>query len=232
MPGAIGLGIVLFAMAVLVANEGEQPIAGLTPDEFASVAALGALGLLVASLIVSEFRGRWLNGVRAIVLWTMIFVALVGLYSYRIELGAVAGRVAGELMPGQTTESSAGEVSVSRRLDGSFVVNGRVNDREARFIFDTGASTVVLTNESAKVLGLDPAKLTFVVPVSTANGMTLAAPVSLERVAIGSIQEQRVRALVAKPGVLHENLLGMTFLERLASYEVRNNRLILRGKGV
>jgi aspartyl protease family protein len=55
--------------------------------------------------------------------------------------------------------------------------------------------------------------------------------VTLDRVAIGSIREQRVRALVAKPGVLHENLLGMTFLERLASYEVRNNRLILRGKG-
>ena len=231
MPGAVALGIVLFAMAVLVANQGEQPIAGLSPDEFASVASLGALGLLVASLIVSEFRGRWLNGVRAVVLWTMMFAALVGLYSYRVELGAVAGRVAGELVPGQTTESTAGEVSVSRRLDGSFVVNGRVNDRDARFIFDTGASTVVITNESARSLGLDPAKLTYMVPVSTANGMTLAAPVTLDRVAIGSIRELRVRALVAKPGVLHENLLGMTFLERLASYEVRNNRLILRGKG-
>jgi aspartyl protease family protein len=30
--------------------------------------------------------------------------------------------------------------------------------------------------------------------------------------------------------VLHANLLGMTFLERLGSYEVRGNRLILRTK--
>jgi len=36
---------------------------------------------------------------------------------------------------------------------------------------------------------------------------------------------------VTKPGVLRENLLGMSFLERLASYEVRQNRLILRGRG-
>ena len=229
MPGAVGLGIILFAMAALVASEGGEPIMGLSPDEFASVAAFGALSLLIASLIVSEFRGRWVDGVRSLVVWTMMFVAVVGLYSYRTELGAVVGRVAGEFMPGQTTESTPGEVVVSRRMDGSFVVNGQVNEKPARFIFDTGASTVVLTSESAKAFGLDPSKLNFVMPVATANGRTFAAPVVLDRVAVGSIVQQRVRALVTKPGVLHENLLGMTFLERLASYEVRSNRLFLRG---
>lgn len=231
MPGAIGLGIVLFAMAVLVANEGSEPILGLAPEEFASLAALGALALLVASLIVSEFRGRWLNGLRALVVWTVMFFSVIGLYNYRAELGAVVERVAGELMPGQTADSTAGEVVVSRRLDGTFIVNAQVNDQPGRFIFDTGASTVVLTNESAKKFGLDPAKLTFIVPVATANGRTLAAPVVLDRVAVGSIRQDRVRALVTKPGILHENLLGMTFLERLASYEVRSNRLFLRGRG-
>jgi aspartyl protease family protein len=61
--------------------------------------------------------------------------------------------------------------------------------------------------------------------------MTLAAPVTIERLTVGSIREQRVRALVTRPGVLRENLLGMTFLERLSSYEVRQNRLFLRGRG-
>ena len=64
MPGAIGLGIVLFAMAILVANWGEAPILGLTPHQFASVAALSAMALLIASVVMSEFRGRWINGVR------------------------------------------------------------------------------------------------------------------------------------------------------------------------
>jgi aspartyl protease family protein len=59
----------------------------------------------------------------------------------------------------------------------------------------------------------------------------VAAPVTLDRLTVGSITEQRVRALITRPGLLRENLLGMTFLERLASYEVRNNRLILRGRG-
>jgi aspartyl protease family protein len=59
----------------------------------------------------------------------------------------------------------------------------------------------------------------------------MAAPITLDRLAVGPIAAERVRALVTRPGLLRENLLGMTFLERLASYEVRNNRLILRGRG-
>jgi aspartyl protease family protein len=54
--------------------------------------------------------------------------------------------------------------------------------------------------------------------------------VTLDMLRVGSIAERRVRALVARPGALRENLLGMTFLERLTSYEVRGNRLILRGR--
>jgi aspartyl protease family protein len=231
MPGAVGLGIVLLAMAVLVVNQADAPIFGLAPGEFALVAALGAMALLVASLIVAEFRGRWVNGLRAMALWSVMLVGLVGFYSYRTELQQVAGRIAGELMPGETTVTPGGEVVVTRRMDGSFVVNGRVNDRDLRFIFDTGASTVVLTNETAKAIGLARSNLIFMTPVSTANGITMAAQVTIERLAVGSIDERRVRALVTKAGVLRENLLGMSFLERLASYEVRQNRLILRGRG-
>jgi aspartyl protease family protein len=99
MPDAVGLVIVLLAMALLVANQREEAILGLAPDQFASVAALSALALLVASIVVSEFRGRWIDGVRALFLWSLMIVGLVGLYSYRGELQAVASRVAGELMP-------------------------------------------------------------------------------------------------------------------------------------
>jgi aspartyl protease family protein len=121
-----------------------------------------------------------------------------------------------------------GEVSITRRGSGSFIVPGRVNDRDTRFIFDTGASTVVLTHRAAEAIGLKPDKLVYRVPVGTANGQALAAPVTLERMSVGPITLHRVPALVARPGMLAENLLGMTFLERLASYEVRGNRLVLR----
>jgi aspartyl protease family protein len=60
--------------------------------------------------------------------------------------------------------------------------------------------------------------------------MALAAPVVIGELSVGPITERNVRALIARAGVLHANLLGMSFLERLGSYEVRGNRLILRAK--
>lgn len=226
-----GLALVLLGIAALVFFHGQGDIAGLPPDQFASLVALGALVLMIAGWVVQEFRGHWMRGLQAILFWAALTVGLAGLYSYRGELHEVASRLIGDIAPGEPVVGGGGEVSIVRRMNGTFVIAGRTNERDLRFIFDTGASTVVLTAESAKAIGFDPAALSYVVPVATANGRTLAAPVTLETLTVGSITERRVRALVARPGVLSENLLGMTFLERLASYEVRGNRLILRGRG-
>ena len=66
--------------------------------------------------------------------------------------------------------------------------------------------------------------------VTAANGATLAAETRLDTIAVGPIAMHNVRALVAKPGSLEESLLGMTFLERLKSYTVERNRLILTAR--
>jgi aspartyl protease family protein len=217
-------------MALLVFLNGQGELGGLPADQFASLLALGALALLAANWVIEDFRGHWTKGVQALVFWAALLLGAAGLYSYRGELQEVASRIVSDMGPAEPAIGSGGEVSVARRLDGTFVIAGRANDRDLRFIFDTGASMVVLTTESAQAIGLAPGALNYVVPVSTANGRTLAAPVTLDTVQVGSITERRVRALVARPGVLRENLLGMTFLERLASYEVRGNRLVLRGR--
>ena len=47
-------------------------------------------------------------------------------------------------------------------------------------IFDTGASSVVLTQEAAKAAGLPLEVLSYSVTVETANGRTRAAPVTLQ----------------------------------------------------
>jgi aspartyl protease family protein len=231
MSGAVGLALILLGAAVLVFFHGDGVIAGLQADEFASLIALAALLLLVSGGIVQEFRGQWMRGVQAILFWIVLGAGLVGAYSYRWEIREGATRVISDLAPGEPAVGSGGEVSIARRMDGTFVISGRANGRDLRFIFDTGASTVVLSAESAQALGLSAAGLAYTVPVATANGRTMAAPVTLDSVSIGSITERRIRALVARPGALRDNLLGMTFLERLASYEVRSNRLILRGRG-
>jgi aspartyl protease family protein len=52
----------------------------------------------------------------------------------------------------------------------------------------------------------------------------------LDRLAIGSIVERQVPALIAQPGQLKTSLLGMSFLNRLQGWEVRGGRLLMRGK--
>jgi aspartyl protease family protein len=231
MPGAIGFGLILVAMAALVFTYGESDILGMTPDQFARVTALSALLLLLTGSVFGQYRGRLGDAFRAMVLWVVILLGLVAVYSYRFEVEAVVNRVIGEFSPGRTIVGEPGEVSVTRGRDNSFVVSGEVNGEPMQFIFDTGANVVVITADSAQRLGYGMSDLRFVVPVMTANGQTLAAPITLERVTIGDISEPRVRALVARPGALSHNLLGMSFLDRLTSYEVRGNELILRSNG-
>lgn len=231
MRGAVALAIVVAVGAVLVLTRGEATIGGMSPDQLASLAWLSAVGIVVFGWVVGHFLGRWDAALGALAFWLAMAFGLVALYSYRFELHAVVDRVMGELTPGTTVTSSGGEVSIMRRGDGEFVVAGRVNGRDSRFVFDTGASTVVLTAETARQAGIDPARLTYSEVVSTANGRAFAASVMLDSLAIGGIVETRVLALVAKPGTLWQNLLGMSFLDRLASYEVRGNRLLLRGRG-
>ena len=87
--------------------------------------------------------------------------------------------------------------------------------RRISTVLDTGASAVVLTQEAAKAAGLPLEVLSYTVNVETANGRTRAAPVTLDRLAVGPIVERAVPALVAQPGQLKPSLLGMSFLNRL-----------------
>ena len=123
-----------------------------------------------------------------------------------------------------------GEVIVNRRLSGEFAIAGRVNGARATLLFDTGASAVVLTAADARRAGIPAAGLSFDVPVATANGSAMAAEVRIDRIAVGPIVMRNVPALVARPGALDESLLGMSFLERLKSYTVERDRLVIVAK--
>ncbi|MGP9819767.1 retropepsin-like aspartic protease family protein [Salinarimonas sp. NSM] len=231
MPGAIGLALLAFGLAALVWTHGERAILGLPPEEFARLTALTALVLLISGSLFSRYRGRFAAFVGHLVSWVVIFIGLIVLYTHRVELEAVALRVMAELRPGAAVTIAPGEVSVRRGFDGAFVVRGTANDTALDFIFDTGANVVVLTADTAARLGYGADDLAYRVPVLTANGRTMAAPIVLDTLAVGDIVETGVRALVAQPDALPGNLLGMSFLDRLESYEVRRDELVLRGRG-
>jgi aspartyl protease family protein len=121
----------------------------------------------------------------------------------------------------------AREVRLKADARGHFVLDASVNERSATFMADTGATLVALTYEDAERLGLAPRSLDFSARVQTANGMARVAPVTLDRVRVDDIIVRDVPAMVAERGALGTNLLGMSFLGRLKSFQMQGNELVL-----
>jgi aspartyl protease family protein len=120
-------------------------------------------------------------------------------------------------------------VQISRGQGGEFALQAKINGVAAPMVIDTGATSVVLTYETAKAAGLPLEVVEYDVDLETASGHTKAARLTLDRLAIGKLVERSVPALVVPHGQMKTNLLGMSFLDRLESWEVRPDSLMLRG---
>jgi aspartyl protease family protein len=120
-------------------------------------------------------------------------------------------------------------VQIARTQSGEFALKAKINGVRAPMVIDTGASSVVLTWETAKAAGLPLELLEYDVDVETAGGHTKAARLTLDRLAIGKLVERSVPALVVPQGQMKTNLLGMSFLDRLESWEVHPDKLMLHG---
>jgi aspartyl protease family protein len=218
----------LIALLILIARHGEGTIGPLSSGQFGSLAYKIALLVFVGATVLIIFRERFAQALTAALLWVVLALILVIGYSYRFELRNVADRVIAELIPGHPI-SHGRTVEVARAFNGDFEVTAEINGARVGMVLDTGASSVVLTRDDAKAAGLPLEMLVYSANIDTANGRTRAAPVTLDRIAIGGLVERSVAALVAQPGQLKTSLLGMSFLNRLQSWEVRGDRLLLHG---
>ncbi|ADH88198.1 putative transmembrane signal peptide protein [Ancylobacter novellus DSM 506] len=224
---AAGVGLIFWASAY-------GNVGGLGAGEIAQMVFYSSILLVVGAGLFASFTGRLGEALRAALLWLVIFAVLGVGYTYRYELHAVAYRVLAELAPGYAvplSQSGGPAVEVARARDGDFNVRVEINGNRIPMLVDTGASSVVLTPEDAVAVGLPIEFLRYDIPIDTANGRGKAAAVVLDRVSIaGSIEERDVPALIASPGTLKHSLLGMSFLSRLASFEIRGEKLVMRAK--
>ena len=223
------LAIALVALLFIYLEQNEITVAGLGGLDLSSLTV--KLVILVAAGVVALalFRERFSQALKSVLIWIVIALALAVGYTYRFEAREIADRVMAEFVPGHAATVRGGRtVEVSRGQGGNFVITTQVNGARLPMIFDTGASSVVLTHAAAKAAGLPLEVLNYSVPVDTANGRTRAAPVTLQSIAVGGIVEREVSALIAQPGQLRTSLLGMSFLNRLQGWEVRGDRLVLR----
>lgn len=120
-------------------------------------------------------------------------------------------------------------VEIARSDKGEFTLRAKINGVSTPMVIDTGATSVVLTYETAKAAGLPLELLDYSVDVETAGGRVRAARLTLDRLSVGKLVERSVPALVVPRGQMKSNLLGMSFLNRLESWEVRPDKLMLRG---
>ena len=222
----IGLAV---ALVFLIMRHDQGTIAGLAEEDFGSLAYKLVLLVVAGSMVLVFFRHRFVQAVTAALLWVTIGLGLVVVYTYRAELHAVADRVLGEFIPGRPV-SYGRTVEIVRGHAGEFQVATQVNGTRVPMVLDTGASAVVLTQDAAKAAGLPLEMLAYTVNIDTANGRTHAAAVTLDRLGVGTIVERAVPALIAQPGQLKTSLLGMSFLNRLESYSVTSEKVILRAR--
>ena len=230
----LALGLLIVSGLILVLYHDQGSIAGIDSSNFAGLMASIALLIWLGSGLLGDYSGRFGKAAKDFITWTGIALILVTVYTFRIELMEGSERVLQQLMPAGTNISLSpytnerATVRIRKKNDGHFVVNTLTNNRPVTMLLDTGASAVVLSARDAAAIGVNTKALRYVIPVNTANGKTLAARVTITSLAIGPIKIPRIDALVAREGDLNESLLGMSFLNRLRSYEVSGDFLVLR----
>ena len=228
------LGLLLWVALLLVVGGGIWALfvsfpGRMSPREYDYLYVVGLVAMLamVSSGLIFVRRINLGEVIRNISIWTGLAVVLLLGFTYRSELTGIYYRVIGELVPGQAIILEGNTIILSASSDGHFYANGKANGKKLRFMIDTGASDVVLSPVDASRIGIDVEKLQFTKTYQTANGIGLGAPYRLNSLAIGSLGYAKVAVSVNKSDMV-TSLLGMSFLERLQSFEFRGSKLYLR----
>jgi len=108
---------------------------------------------------------------------------------------------------------------------GHFSLTAAINGSPVRLVVDTGASLVALTPDDARAAGIARSELVFDQITQTANGRVRFASVILREIRIEQLSIDNVPAAVIEN--LDQSLLGMSFLKRLKSFEVREGTLTI-----
>lgn len=116
--------------------------------------------------------------------------------------------------------------SLRKEGDGHYWASARVNGVAVKFLVDTGATLVALNKRDARRIGIDLDNLQRNLDVRTAAGRVKAASAVIETMGIDGVEVKNVSAVVMEDG-LEYSLLGMSFLNRLDSWVVTPNAIII-----
>jgi aspartyl protease family protein len=185
--------------------------------------------ILALVLVVSALASRRmsLRGTLGMILaWAAIFAVVLGLFSFRREIGLVMGRMLTELTGAPRQSVSGGAIRVAASQDGHYWLDGTVDGKPARFLIDSGATVTALSESTAAAAGLDidRQRIAF---VDTANGQATASHATVRELRVGAIHASDLPVLVS-PAFGEVNVLGMNFLSQLRSWRVEDDQMVLQ----
>lgn len=222
--------VLIIGLAVFALFLSGPPSDGIFDGERAQAQVVYLTILGVALVIVAAGRLLVRGGRRTLVhmaIWVGAIAGLFTAFAFRDQAAVIVTEIRGELMPSMALSRSDGE-ELRRGWDGHYRADTEINGVEMRMMIDTGASMVLIPYEDVAAIGVNPASLSYSMPVTTANGRSSVAPIKLSSIKIGQIVVFDIPAAVAQPGRLKTGLLGMSFLDRLSETSFQGDRLILR----
>jgi len=106
------------------------------------------------------------------------------------------------------------ELIVWKDVYNMFRIHGSINGSSMEFLIDTGATSVAMSSNAARRIGLKYKKVT-PMQASTASGIARGYQMTLDKVKIGHILLYNVQAVVLDGSFPTEVLLGQSFLSRI-----------------
>ena len=195
-------------------------------NEWINILYLILLLAFIASSIFTRGNIPILRAIKYISIWAAIAIFVIILYSFRFDFISLKNRFLGELNPSNIQVNSADKIIINMSYGNHFYANVKINDKNIRFLIDTGATDMVLSLKDAKRVGIDLKTLIFNKPYQTANGISYGASVILRDIKFGNLNLKNIPASVNNSD-MGVSLLGMSFLRNFTKYEFYQDKLIL-----
>jgi aspartyl protease family protein len=187
----------------------------------AQTAKIVAALVVVALLSVAALRDHWFERGGGV-----LHALLAPRHETIVVQPATGVLAAPAARPG--SRSGFGVVELSPDRNAQYATDIEIDGARIHALVDTGASHVMLTAEDARAANIDPPASAYTAAVQTANGTVLLAPTRLRELRVGQISVSNVEALVARPGQPGINLLGMSFLRKLSSFQVADGHFLMK----
>jgi len=191
----------------------------MSSDNTAQLIYLALLGSAIAGYFFISHRDRLGQLARQAMLWGLIFIGViagVGLWQ----------DIRDDVIPQQSYIADDRRIEVPRAFDGHYYLTLQADGTPVQFVVDTGATDIVLSQQDALRIGIDPGKLVYSGSANTANGLVRTARTTLNTLSLGPISDDNVRVWVNE-GDMAGSLLGMAYLQRFDRLEISGGKLVL-----